>query len=152
MNPNVLLNVARLEDNPNLFKLPAKITATLGVVLGIAGLLLAALGIYGVASFGVARRTREIGIRMALGADSRNVLRMILWQSMRPVFIGMIVGAVASAVVSSILSGLLFGVSPVDPVVFVSVSLFLATIAFFASRTPALRAVRINPMVALRNE
>jgi macrolide transport system ATP-binding/permease protein len=152
MNPGILVRVTRLEDNPAQFQLAPKVTATLGLVLGIAGLLLASLGIYGVASFAVSRRTKEIGIRMSLGADAGNVLRMILWQSMRPVVIGMVFGAVASAAVSSVLSSLLFGVSPVDPVVYAGISLFLAAVAFFASRAPAQRAMRINPMAALRSE
>jgi predicted permease len=152
LNPGVQVRLTRLEDNPAQFQLASKITAALGFVLGLAGLLLASLGIYGVASFGVTRRTKEIGIRMSLGADAGHVLRMILWQSMRPVVVGMAVGVVASAAVSSVLSSLLFGVSPVDPVVFIGISLFLAGVALVASRAPALRAVRINPMNALRSE
>jgi predicted permease len=152
LNPGVLVRLNRLEDNPLQFQLASKVTAALGLVLGLAGLLLAALGIYGVASFGVTRRTKEIGIRMSLGADASHILRMILWQSMRPVVIGIAFGMVAAAAVSRVLSSLLFGISPVDPVVFIGISLFLASVAFIASRAPALRAVRINPMNALRSE
>jgi predicted permease len=152
LDPNVLLRLTRLEDNAAQFQLPAKVAAALGVVLAFAALLLASLGIYGVASYAVARRTREIGIRMSLGADAGHVLRMILWHAMRPVAIGLVFGAAASVAVSSVLSNLLFGVSPVDPVVFVSISVFLAAVAFVASRAPARRAMRINPMAALRSE
>jgi ABC-type lipoprotein release transport system permease subunit len=77
---------------------------------------------------------------------------MILWQAMRPVVIGMVFGAAVSAAVSTVLSNLLFGVSPVDPLVFVGISVFLAAVAFVASRAPARRAMRINPMTALRSE
>jgi predicted permease len=149
---NILLRLTRLEDNAAQFQLPARVAAALGVVLGFAALLLASLGIYGVASYSVARRTREIGIRMSLGADAGHVLRMILWQAMRPVAIGVGTGVVVSAAVSRVLSNLLFGVSPVDPVVFIAVPLFLALVALAASRSPALRAVRINPTTALRSE
>jgi ABC-type antimicrobial peptide transport system permease subunit len=152
LDPNVLLRLTRLEDNAEQFQLPARVAAVLGVVLAFAALLLASLGIYGVASYAVARRTREIGIRMSLGADAGHVLRMILWQAMRPVAVGMVFGAAVSAAVSSVLSNLLFGVSPVDPLVFHGISVFLAAVAFVASRAPARRAMRINPMVALRSE
>jgi predicted permease len=152
LDPNVLLRLTRLEDNAEQFQLPARVAAVLGVALAFAALLLASLGIYGVASYAVARRTREIGIRMSLGADAGHVLRMILWQAMRPVAIGMVFGAAVSAAVSTVLSNLLFGVSPVDPLVFVGISMFLAAVAFVASRAPARRAMRINPMTALRSE
>jgi hypothetical protein len=152
LDPAVLTRLSRLEDNLAESQLASKVTAGLGFVLGVTGLLLASLGIYGVASFSVNQRTKEIGLRMALGADGPAVRRMILWQSMRPVIIGLLFGAALSAGVSTIFTSLLFGVSPVDPVVFIGISAFLAAVAFLASGIPAQRAIRLNPMSALRGE
>jgi ABC-type antimicrobial peptide transport system permease subunit len=114
----VLVRTSRLEDNPDRWALPARITAGLSFALGLVGLLLASIGIYGVMSYAVAQWTREIGIRMTLGAEQRDVARMVLRQSMRPVAIGVAIGLAGSAAVSQLLSSLLFGVSPLDPTVF----------------------------------
>ena len=102
-------------------------------------------------SYAVAQRTREIGIRMTLGAEQRDVLRLILRQSVRPVLVGVALGLAGSAAVSQVLSSLLFGVSPLDPVVFGAVALFLAGVALLASYVPARRAARVDPMTALRD-
>jgi predicted permease len=152
LDANVLARAAGLEQNLNLWQLAPRITASLGAVLGIAGLLLASMGIYGVVSHAVTRRTREIGIRMSLGANRNDVLRMLIRQIMRPVAFGGIAGLLVSVAVSRILQSLLFGISPVDPLVFVGVSLFLAGVAFLASYGPARRATRVDPMLALRHE
>ncbi len=150
LDGNVLVRVGKLEDNLSLWQLPARITSTLAFALGLAGLLLASLGIYGVMAFAVTQRTREIGIRMTLGAQRRDVLELILAQALRPVAVGVAVGLAGTAVVSRVLSSLLFGVSPLDPAVFAGVSMFLASIALLAAYVPALRATRVDPNVALR--
>lgn len=152
MDPNVLVTTSRLEDNLDRWQFPSRVVATLGLVLGFAGLLIASLGIYGVVSYAVSQRTKEVGIRMSLGAQQNDVLGMILRQSLRPVLIGVAVGLVGCAAVSRVLSSLLFGVSPLDPVVFASVAVFLAGVALMASYIPALRAARIDPLHALRHE
>jgi ABC-type antimicrobial peptide transport system permease subunit len=152
LDSNVLVTAGGLEQNLNLWEFAPRITATLGAVLGIAGLLLASMGIYGLVSQSVTQRTKEIGIRMSLGANRLDVLRMIIRQMMLPVGIGGISGLVVSIAVSRILQSLLFGVSPVDPVVFSGVSLILAGVAFLATYSPARRATRIDPMLALRHE
>jgi ABC-type antimicrobial peptide transport system permease subunit len=105
-----------------------------------------------VVSFAVSRRVREIGIRMALGADSRTVKKMILRQAMRPVFIGALIGIAGCAAVSQILSSMLFGLSAYDPVTFVCVPILLLAIAMLASYAPAQRATKVDPMIALRYE
>jgi predicted permease len=150
LDSSVLVRPGRLEDNLSLWQLPARITSTLAFALGMAGLLLASLGIYGVIAFAVTQRTREIGIRMTLGAQRRDVLELILAQAMRPVAVGVAVGVAGTAIVSRVLSSLLFGVSPLDPAVFAGVSMFLASIALLAAYVPALRATRVDPNVALR--
>jgi putative ABC transport system permease protein len=110
------------------------------------------MGIYAVVSHTVSQRTKEIGIRMSLGASRRDVLRMMIRQIIRPVAIGGLAGLALCAGVSRILQSLLFGVSPLDPVVFGAVSVFLAAVALAAGYGPARRATRIDPMVALRHE
>jgi len=115
-------------------------------------LLLAALGIYGVISYSVALRTNEMGIRMALGAYSGDILKMVLRQAMMPVATGACAGLVAFLIAGRLLAGLLYGVSAVDGVTIASVVLILSGVALFASMVPARRASRVNPTVALRYE
>jgi putative ABC transport system permease protein len=152
LDATVLVRAIGLEQNLTLWEFAPRITATLGAVLGIAGLLLASIGIYGVVSHAVTQQTKEIGIRMSLGANPNDVLRMMIRQIMLPVAFGGLAGLIIIASVSRILQSLLFGVSPVDPLVFGGVSLLLAGVAFLASYAPARRATRIDPMLALHNE
>jgi predicted permease len=123
----------------------------LGIFAGLA-LLLAGVGIYGVLSYLVARRTREIGVRMALGAQRLDVLRMILSDGARMILIGAAIGLVASLGLKRLMASILFGVKPTDPITFVAVALLLCAIALFACYLPARRAMRVDPMVALRYE
>jgi putative ABC transport system permease protein len=115
-------------------------------------MLLACIGVYGVVSYAVSRRVREIGIRMTLGADAREVKRLILRQAMRPVVLGALIGIAGCAAVSQVLKSMLFGISAHDPVAFVTVSLVLLAVALMASYIPARRATQVDPMVALRYE
>jgi ABC-type antimicrobial peptide transport system permease subunit len=108
------------------------------------------VGIYGVVSYTVTQRTRELGVRMALGADAGSTLRLVLGRSMMLVAGGTVCGLAASIAVTRGIAGLLYGVSPLDPAVFVGVSLTLAMAGFVASLIPALRATRVDPIVALR--
>ena len=152
IDPDVLVDVTRLEDNMEVWRTPARIVAALAGSLGALGLLLASIGVYGVVSYAVSRRTREIGIRMTLGADGRDVMRLVLRQSMRPVLIGGAIGIVGCAGVSWVLSSMLFGISARDPIAFIAVPAFLLGIALLASYVPARRATKVNPVVALRYE
>jgi putative ABC transport system permease protein len=152
IDPDVMVEVTRLEDNMEVWRTPARIVAALAGSLGALGLLLASIGVYGVVSYAVSRRTREIGIRMTLGADGRDVMSLMLRQSMRPVLIGGAIGIIGCAGVSWVLSSMLFGISARDPIVFVAVPAFLLGIALLASYVPARRATRVNPIAALRYE
>jgi putative ABC transport system permease protein len=128
---------------PNLF-------AGLFAIFGVAALALASVGIYGVIAFSISQRTQEIGIRMALGAQRRNVLRMILRQGMRQLLFGLGAGLLGAFFVSRLLASFLIDVRPRDPVTFTLVSLLLTLVALVASWIPARRAMRTDPLVAIR--
>ena len=121
----------------------------LAVFAGLA-LVLAAVGIYGVMSYSVAQQTREIGIRMALGAQRSDVLKMTVMQGLKLVAIGLVIGLVVAFVLTRVMATLLFGISATDPVTFLSISVVLLAVALLASYIPALRATRVDPMIALR--
>ena len=122
------------------------------IVFGIASIVLAAIGLYAVIAFSVSRRTREFGIRLALGATRVDVVRMICAQAGVTVGVGMAVGLLLGAALTRALSGVLFGVSPGDPVVFASVGGVLTAVALIACLVPANRATRLDPVVALRSD
>jgi len=126
-------------------------TVLLGVFAALA-LVLAGVGIYGVLSYLVGQRTQEIGVRMALGAERLDVLRMVLVDGARWTLVGVGIGAVAALGVTRLMSGMLFGVKPTDPLTFASVALLLCASALLACCLPARRAMRVDPMVALRYE
>jgi ABC-type antimicrobial peptide transport system permease subunit len=115
-------------------------------------LLLAALGLYGMLSYGVAQRTQEIGVRVALGARRTEVIWLVGRQSAKLAALGIIGGMGTTVAASRYLSGLLYGVSPLDPVTLVLVILMLTAVVFLASLLPARRAAMVDPLVALRNE
>ena len=123
----------------------------LGIFAGVA-LVLAAVGLYGVMSYSVSWRTQEIGIRMALGANRTDVLRMVVRQGMTMTLIGLALGLIGVLALSRVMVGLLYGVSPTDPFTFTSVSIVLLIVALLACLIPARRATRVDPIVALRSE
>jgi ABC-type antimicrobial peptide transport system permease subunit len=151
LDSNVLVQSGTLEDNLALFQLPSRVLSILAFALGLAGLLLASIGIYGVMAYAVTQRTKEIGIRMTMGAGRGDVVQLILAQAMRPIAVGVALGLAAGAAVSRVLASLLYGVSPLDPVVFGGVALFLSAVALLAGYVPAQRASRVDPMTALRH-
>ena len=120
------------------------------VTFAAIALLLAATGIYSVLSRSVAQRTQEIGIRMALGADARSVIGLMLGASMRSVGAGIAVGAVAGIAAVRLLAAFLFGVAPLDPVAFAGAAAVLALVALCSAYIPARRATRVDPLRALR--
>jgi putative ABC transport system permease protein len=152
LDPDLNITVGPLSETLEFWREPARVVSVFSAILGILALLLASLGIYGMVSYGVSRRVREIGIRMALGADNRDVMWLVVRQSMLPVLTGVLIGMVLCAAVSTIFSAVLFGVSPLDPGSFVLMPLFLFAVALLASYIPARRAMRVDPMVALRYE
>jgi putative ABC transport system permease protein len=129
-----------------------EIAAGLAGALGILGLVLAVVGVYGVMSYSVSRRTPEIGIRMALGAEPRQVLGLICRQGALLVASGLLVGLVAAFAIGRLVSDFLVGITPNDPITYIGVSVLLASIALLASYVPARRGTRVDPMVALRHE
>jgi predicted permease len=151
-DPNLSLSVKSIEQNVRLALSPIRIAAAAAAALGLIGLVLACTGLYGVVAFTVSRRQREIGIRVALGADRARVLRMILGQGLRPVAGGCAIGLLLAAGGGHLIRALLFGVSPVDPITFATTLLGLLGAATLAAIVPALAALRLDPMIALRDE
>ena len=153
MNPNLPVTEAlSLADITALGTIPQRIAAALAGTLGAVGLLLASIGIYGVTSYAVTRRTREIGIRMALGAESRAVMRLVLKQGAVLAGIGVILGLGLGAVGGQLVQSLLYGVSGMDPVTFAVAAGLFAAVTLAATYIPARRAMAVDPMLALRNE
>jgi predicted permease len=132
--------------------LPTRALSTIGSVLGVFGLILASLGLGGIVAYSVASRTREIGIRIAMGATSRNIIRLILNRISILIAVGVTLGIIGAAVLSKFLVSLLYGVSPFDPLAFAASSMFLVAVALLAAFIPARRAARIDPIIALRHE
>jgi putative ABC transport system permease protein len=128
------------------------LAAGLAAAMGLIGLVLAITGVYGVVSYMAAQRTHEIGIRLALGAAPRGILRKILGQGLSIVFLGSLLGILLAFGLARIVGHFLLGVSPTDPVIYIGVSAVLMLVALTASYIPARRATRVDPMVALRYE
>jgi putative ABC transport system permease protein len=125
---------------------------TLLTVFAAIALVLALAGIYGTVAYAVAQRTQELGIRIALGATRREVLRLVIWDGFKPVLLGLAVGLAGAFALRTSLDRLVYGVSTSDPVTFIVLPLTLAVVALLASLVPALRATRVDPMIALRVE
>lgn len=130
---------------------PRLLTVLLGL-FGVMGLVLGALGLYGVLSYLVNQRTREIGVRLALGAQPRDVLGMVVGRGLKLAGIGVVVGLIGALALTRLMQGVLYGVTATDPLTFFGVALALLAVAAFASWLPALRATRVDPLVALRSE
>jgi predicted permease len=153
MNPDLPIVASQtLEDATALGLVPQRIVVSVAGGLGVVGALLAAIGIYGVTAYAVARRRREIGIRMALGARRVDVVRMILQRGIRLTIIGCAIGLLLAAGASQALVVFLFGVAPLDPAVFGGAAAFFAVIGLAACYLPARKATTVDPLVALRCE
>ena len=152
LDPGLVVRVNRLEENLDYWRTISRFATSMSASLGALALLIASIGVYGVVSYVVSRRRREVGIRLVLGATTPQVQRMIVKQTLRPVVIGMVVGIAAAAAVSRILGAVLFGVSAFDPIAFVVAPLFVLVVALAASVAPARKAMRVDPMSALRYE
>src|SRR5205807_4634197 len=145
-------DVKTLRDQLDLSLFPSRVAAwTLGG-FGLLALLLAAIGIYGVVSYSVAQRTREIGVRMALGAKEKDVLRLVLGQGLFVIAVGLVLGLLLAVASTRVIVGFLYGVGAADPLTFAGVPLVLGFVAVVASYIPARRSTKIDPLVALRYE
>jgi ABC-type antimicrobial peptide transport system permease subunit len=147
-----VFNVKTMREHLSLSLFPARIAATLLGAFGLLALVLAAVGIHGVTAYSVARRTREIGIRLALGARGGNVLGMVLRQGLVLAFIGMVIGILAALAVTRLMESVLYGVSSTDALTYVSVAIALIVVAAASCYFPARRASKVDPMTALRYE
>jgi putative ABC transport system permease protein len=121
-------------------------------ICALVALLLAAAGIHGVVNYGVARRTREIGLRLALGARGRDVGALVVWQALRQVLLGVVAGWLGTLALARLMAGLLHGVTPSDPATLVAATAVLVGVALAASAVPAWRASRVDPVVAMRED
>ncbi len=147
-----IFEIKTLSEHLDIMLFAPRMGAALLAAMGFLGLVLASVGLYGVVAYSVARRTREIGVRMALGAGKGDVLGMVVGEGMVLVAIGVALGAGAALVVTRALQGLLYGVGASDPMTYVAVSLFLLAVAWLANFLPARRATGIDPIHALRYE
>ncbi|MGE0885241.1 MAG: ABC transporter permease [Blastocatellales bacterium] len=152
LDPHLPIASSTLVEKLSLPLLPARIVASILGGFGLLALILAAIGIYGVMSYGVTQRTHEIGVRMALGAQQKDVLKLVIRQGLALTGIGVAIGLIAALALSQLLRSLLFGVSATDPLTFVGITFLLVFVTFMACFLPARRAARVNPLKALRHE
>jgi predicted permease len=148
----VFMSNNTMEQNLGTSLMPARVGAMLAAAFGGLGTLLAAIGLYGVIAFSVARRTREIGVRMAIGANPSAVLSMVMRQGFSIVAIGLVAGGVLAAAAATALGGVLYGITPFDPIAWGLAMTAMIAAAAAANFVPARRAMRIDPMTALRTE
>jgi predicted permease len=148
----MIRRVIPLSDQVDRTLAGERLITSLSVVFGLLALLLASIGLYGVISYSVTQRTREIGIRMALGASERGVVRLVLRQGLTVVLVGVAAGLALVVIATRLISSFLYGLSPLDPITIVLALLMLGLVALLACYLPAQRAARVNPILALRQE
>jgi putative ABC transport system permease protein len=152
LDPGLVARVDRLEGNLDFWRAVSRLVAGLSGSLSVLALVLASVGVYGVVSYVVSSRRREVGIRMALGASAHDVLSLILGQTLRPVVAGALIGIGGAAAASQILQSVLFGVDRLDPIAFLGATVFLLGVAVAASLLPTREALRVDPVTILRYE
>jgi predicted permease len=148
----MVISVTTIEDRMGTLTAPRRFQTWLLALFAVVALTLATTGIYGIVRYSVSERTREIGVRMAFGADRHALVRLVTWESMRLPIVGLSIGLACASVATRLLSHLLFDVSAVDPATFGAVGLLLAAVAFVACWLPARKAARVDPILALRHE
>jgi len=152
LSPEAVVSIAPLEANLDTWRGLARVVSTLAIGLGAIALILAVIGVYGVVTYVVGRRTREIGVRLALGAQSKNIVALMLMRTMRPVLVGAAVGLLLGIGLSRVLSSVLFGVNPADPAALLFALVVVVGCAVVAGVVPARRASRADPNVVLHYE
>jgi ABC-type antimicrobial peptide transport system permease subunit len=145
-------NIATIEQEMKRETLADRVFMILLVIFGAVAALLAAIGIYGVTAYAVAQRTREIGVRMALGASGPRVIRLVVWQALLLIAVGVVLGLGGAWGLTRFLANYLWNVSPTDPLTFAMVAAGLVLVSVFACLVPTWRAVRVDPAIALRYE
>jgi ABC-type antimicrobial peptide transport system permease subunit len=152
LNQDAVFSTKLLSEATTRSLFAQRVAASLLGVVGGLSLLLAVIGLYGVMSYAVSQRTQEMGIRMALGARPGDVIGLVLRQGLRLIVPGVLAGSIAALAAARVVGGMLVNVSASDPVTFAAAAALLGAVAALATYLPALRATRVDPMVALRNE
>jgi hypothetical protein len=152
LDAGLVAQVQPLEANLDFWRRGSRSVATLAGSLSVLALALASIGVYGVVSYVVIRRRREVGIRMTLGASPRAIQALILRETLRPVGLGVLVGVAAAGASSQVLKSTLFGISPFDPIAFVAAAIFLLILAAAATVLPTREALKADPVTALRHD
>ena len=147
-----VFNVKSMERHISERMSPKRLATLLMAGFAVIALLLAAIGIYAVMSYAVSQRTHEIGIRMALGAQPRDIFNLIVKQGVGLTLVGILIGLAFAFVMTRAMSGLLYGISATDPLTYLGISLLLGLVALLACCVPTRRATKVDPIVALRNE
>ena len=153
LDPNLPVHALRtLPEHVSEALWPARLGAGLLTVFGLLALMLAAVGLSGLIAYLVSQRTHEFGIRLALGAQAGDVLKLVIWQGLKLTLSGVVVGLVGAFAVTRLMENLLYGLNPADPLTFLAITSLLVVVASLASYIPARRATKVDPLIALRYE
>jgi predicted lysophospholipase L1 biosynthesis ABC-type transport system permease subunit len=153
INPNIVISeIATMDERVARTIRAERDSALLFGLFAVAALVMAAVGVYGVAAYGIAQRTKEIGIRIALGAVRRDVLRLVVPQTLAPTIIGIVMGAAGASIATRLVASMVYGVTPLDPATFAVAGFVLVSVALVAAWLPARRAMRADPLIALRSQ
>jgi ABC-type antimicrobial peptide transport system permease subunit len=152
LDDSLVAQIQPLRANLEIWRTGSRAVAILSGSVSVLAVLLASIGVYGVVSYLVTRRRREVGIRMTLGATPQALQGLILRETLRPVCAGLLIGLVGAAATSQVLESSLFGISPFDPIAFFAAGMFLLAVASVATLVPVREALKLDPMTALRHD